>query len=85
MHRITKRSGAQEVFRTDKIRNSIRKAGVGRESAAKTAAGIGYHEGITTSEVRNRVIGEMRALEPEAARKYELFPRKNHENTEMSH
>jgi transcriptional regulator NrdR family protein len=76
---ITKRSGSQEVFQSSKILNSMRNAGVGREAAEAVAAGIVYHEGITTAEVRNRVIGGIKNREPQSAQRYESHPRKSHQ------
>lgn len=79
MRTITKRSGLEEEFRTDKIENSMRNAGISQETAQKVAGGISYHEGITTSEVRNRVIGGIKNQEPEAAKRYESHPKKLHQ------
>jgi len=75
---ITKRSNLQEEFRRDKIENSMRNAGVSPETAKKVAGDIVYHEGMTTSEVRNRVIGGIKNREPQAAMRYESHPRKAH-------
>lgn len=35
-------------------------------------------EGITTSEVRNRVTGGIKNQEPQAAKRYESYPRRTH-------
>ena len=78
MHVITKRSGLTEEFRTDKIENSMRSAGVSQETAHRVATDISFHEGISTSEVRNRVIGGIKNREPQAAKQYESHPRKTH-------
>ena len=75
---ITKRSGLEEEFRTRKITNSMRSAGISEETAKEVAEGITYHEGITTSEVRNRVVGGIKNREPQAAKRYESHPKKNH-------
>jgi transcriptional regulator NrdR family protein len=75
---ITKRSDLEEEFRKDKIENSMRNAGVSRETAQQVAASIIYREGITTLEVRNRVIGGIKNREPQAAKLYESHPRKAH-------
>ncbi len=75
---ITKRSGLEEEFRPDKIVNSMRGAGISQETAQKVAASISHHEGITTSEVRNLVIGGIKNREPQAAKQYESHPRKSH-------
>ena len=73
---ITKRSGREEEFRPDKIESSMRNAGVSLETAAKVAGGINYREGMTTSQVRNRVIAGIRSSEPETCKRFELHPRK---------
>jgi len=78
MRSITKRSGLTEEFRSDKIENSMRNAGVSQETAQSVVAAISHHEGITTSEVRNRVIGGIKNREPQAAKQYESYPRKTH-------
>lgn len=78
---ITKRTDAEEEFRKDKIENSMRNAGVTLETAQEVASDILYHEGITTSEVRNRVIGGIKNREPMAAKRYESYPRKTHRNS----
>jgi hypothetical protein len=75
---ITKRSGKEESFQADKILNSMRNAGVGRDTAEGVTRGIVHHDGITTSEVRNRVIGGIKNREPQAAKQYESHPRKTH-------
>ena len=73
---ITKRSGREEEFRQDKIESSMRNAGVTWETASRVAGSISFHEGITTSQVRNRVIGGIKNHEPETCRNYESHPRK---------
>lgn len=77
--KIRKRSGQEEPFRTDKILDSMRNAGVSQEEAKKVASSISYHEGITTSEVRKQVIGGIKNREPQAAKQYESHPKKSHE------
>jgi hypothetical protein len=79
MSKIKKRSGLEEDFRKGKIENSMRNAGISKETAEAVAGLIDYHEGITTSEVRNRVIGGIKNREPQAAMRYESHPKKNHE------
>ncbi len=78
MSTIKKRSGLEEKFSKDKIINSMRNAGISEETAEEIAGGISYREGITTSEVRNRVIGGIKNREPQAAKQFESHPRKNH-------
>ena len=78
MHTIVKRSGKEESFQTIKILNSMRNAGIGRETAEMVANTINYHPGISTSEVRNLVIGGIKNREPQAAKQYESHPKKTH-------
>lgn len=78
MNTITKRSGKEESFQKAKILNSMRNAGIGRETAETVADGIGHHPGISTAEVRNRVIGGIKNREPQAAKQYESHPKKSH-------
>jgi hypothetical protein len=79
MPTIKKRSGLEEEFRTEKIENSMRNAGISQITAQKVATSISYHKGIATSEVRNLVIGGIKNQEPQAATRYESYPRKTHE------
>ncbi len=77
-HTITKRSGKEEEFRRDKIERSMRGAGISEATARAVAAEIKHHDGITTSEVRSRVIGAIKNKEPQAAKQFESHPRKAH-------
>ena len=78
MPKIKKRSGSEENFQQKKIADSMRNAGISKETAEEVAGHIDYHEGISTSEVRNRVIGGIKNREPQAAKRYESHPRKTH-------
>jgi len=75
---ITKKSGMEEEFRIRKITESMRNAGISHETAKIVADSIHYHEGMTTSEIRNRIIGGIKNREPRAAKQYESHPRKAH-------
>jgi 2-phosphoglycerate kinase len=75
---ITKRSGQTEEFRRDKILNSMLSAGISQDTARLVATDIKHHEGITTSEVRKRVIGAIKNKEPQSAKRYESHPKKAH-------
>jgi transcriptional regulator NrdR family protein len=75
---ITKRSGQTEEFRRDKILNSMRGAGISQDTDRLVAAGIKHHQGISTSEVQNRLIGTIKNKEPQAAKQYESHPKKFH-------
>ncbi len=76
MSKIKKRSSVEESFQQKKIANSMRNAGISNETAEEIAGHIDYHEGISTSEVRNRVIGGIKNREPQAAMRYESHPKK---------
>jgi hypothetical protein len=76
---ITKRSGREEEFRPEKIQKSMRNAGVSHANAVKIASGINYREGMTTGQVRNRVIGGINQHEPDASDSFEGHPRKPHQ------
>ena len=76
---ITKRSGKEEKYQVDKVVNSMRAAGITQETARQVAADITYAKGMTTSEVRGRVIGAIKNKEPQAAKRYESHPRKAHQ------
>lgn len=78
MHTITKRSGRREEFRVDKIERSMRGAGITQETAHAVAAGIAHQEGITTRDVRRLVMGGIKNREPQAAKQYEMHPRKSY-------
>lgn len=78
MQSIRKRSGQDEKFQPDKIVNSMLNAGISQQTAQGVASTINYHEGITTSEVRNQVIGGIKNREPQAAKQFESHPKKAH-------
>jgi transcriptional regulator NrdR family protein len=75
---ITKRSGKEEEFSKEKVERSMRGAGISQVTAQLVMADIRHHEGITTSEVRKRVIGAIKNKEPQAAKCYESHPKKVH-------
>jgi len=75
---ITKRSGKEEGFVLNKILNSMVNAGISQDTAEKITDGIKYHEGMTTNEIRNRVIGGIKNREPQAAKQFESYPKKIH-------
>ena len=75
---IKKRSGLEEEFSKDKIKNSMMNAGISQATAQEITDIIDHHAGITTSEVRNRVTGGIKNREPQAAKQYESHPKKNH-------
>lgn len=71
MEIIEKRSRQSEEFQQDKIFSSMRNAGASERTAQQVASSINYHDGITTSEVQNLVIGRLKIREPQAAKQYE--------------
>jgi hypothetical protein len=78
MHMTTQRSGQEEPFRRDKIERSMVGAGITQEIAQLDATDIKYRDGMTTSELRKRVIGAIKNRQPKAAKGYESHPRKSH-------
>ena len=78
MPTIIKRSGLDEEFSKEKIKKSMMNAGISQATAQEIMDNIDHHEGITTSEVRNRVTGGIKNREPQAAKRYESHPEKNH-------
>jgi transcriptional regulator NrdR family protein len=80
MNIITKRSGKEESFQSGKILESMKNAGVEREIAEGVASGIKHHDGISTIDVRNRVIGGIKNQSPQAAKRYEAHPKKTYQS-----
>lgn len=80
MNTITKRSGKDESYQANKILDSMLNAGVEREIAEGVTNGIEYHQGISTTEVRNRVIGGIKNQSPQAAKRYEAHPKKTYKS-----
>lgn len=75
---ITKKSGLTEKYSTDKIEKSMLAAGVTNELSKAIANSIILHEGITTKEIRQLVIGGIKNKEPQAAKRFETHPQKKH-------
>ena len=75
---VTKRSGEEQEFRVEKLENSMRKAGVSTGIAKLVTSCISYHyrRGMTTVEIRDRVVAWIRDMEPHAALLYESHPEK---------
>ena len=71
MPQVKKRSGMEQEFDRKKIEGSIKKAGAKEDTARRVAEGIKHREGMATSEIRNKVIEELKRHEPEAAKRYE--------------
>jgi transcriptional regulator NrdR family protein len=64
MLRIIKHSGKDEEFSKTKIINSMLNAGISKVTAESVSESIQYREGLTTAEVRNKVIGGIKNREP---------------------
>jgi len=78
MNTIIKRSGKEEAFQSIKILNSMRNAGIGLETAEKVSGSIEHRRGMSTSEVRSRVIGGIKNRASQAAKQYESYPKKSY-------
>ena len=72
MVEVKKRS---EGFDKAKLKVSVKKAGAKDEHATKVADNIAskVKEGMTTFEIRQWVITELRPLDPKAAKAYETY------------
>ncbi|MFQ5910433.1 MAG: ATP cone domain-containing protein [Thermoplasmata archaeon] len=68
---VTKRAGHEEKFNRKKLVSSLRRAGVPRKTARRIVAEIGKSETETTTEMRGRVVRELRKMDPSLARRYE--------------
>ncbi|MFH2034914.1 MAG: ATP cone domain-containing protein [Candidatus Zixiibacteriota bacterium] len=75
---LIKRSGQEEEFSRSKIKNSMMNAGISKVTAELVSDSILYREGMTSAEVRNRVIGGIKNREPQAAKQFESHPKKIH-------
>jgi 2-phosphoglycerate kinase len=68
--------GVEEEFEMEKLLASIIKAGASEEVAKKVAKKIKIWEGMTTDEIRKQVMEELSKLDPEAAKRYDLYKKK---------
>ena len=73
MPKLKKLKGHEEEFDRNKLEKSLKKAGAKEETIRKVAEAIKHREGMTTAEMRNHVIKELKRHDPEAARRYETF------------
>lgn len=73
MPKVKKRSGKEEEFDRAKLEKSLKNAGAKEETTRKVAETVKPREGITTSEMRNHVIKELKRHDPETAKRYENF------------
>lgn len=71
MSTIRKLSGAQEEFRRTKLESSLRRAGASKSTARELASKLSIREGMSTTELRSQVLSELKALDAEAAERYE--------------
>jgi transcriptional regulator NrdR family protein len=67
-----------DTFRVEKLEASMIKAGANRETAKKIAKSIAktVYEGMTTLELRNKVIAELQKADPKAAATYKSYKKK---------
>ena len=74
--KIKKRTGREEEFSIKKSQDSMIKAGADENIATSIADSIKAYPGITTFDVRQEVLNELRKQAPKSAKKFEEF--KNH-------
>ena len=70
---IKKRSGEPVEFDKKKLEQSIRNAGASEKTARSIAEAIKHRDGLTTSDLRTRVIAELKRQAPESGKRYEAF------------
>ena len=68
-----KKAGQLEEFNKEKLVQSILKAGASEETARKIADAVDVREGMSTSEIKSRVLARLRTENPEAAATYETY------------
>ena len=73
MPKVKKRSGKEEEFDRAKLERSLSQAGAKGETIRKVAETVKSREGMTTAEMRNNVIKELKRHDPETAKRYENF------------
>jgi len=73
MPKLKKRSGKEEEFDRAKLEKSLRNAGSKEETTRKVAETIKPREGLTTAEMRNHVVNELKRHDPDTAKRYENF------------
>jgi len=70
MVKVVKRG---DMYRPEKLKNSVMKAGASEKIANKIVASIKVREGMSTLELRNKVIELLKTLDPKAAVAYEAY------------
>ncbi|KUG20987.1 hypothetical protein ASZ90_009269 [hydrocarbon metagenome] len=85
---VVKRDGRREAFVPEKVVVSAMKSGAPPEEARGVAGAIEReaHEGMTTEEIRSRVLEELRGRNPEWERNWLVYDRsvkKRHEGVEV--
>jgi transcriptional repressor NrdR len=73
MPKVKKRSGKEEEFDRAKLERSLSQAGAKAETVRKVAETVKAREGITTAEMRNHIVKELKRHDPETAKRYEDF------------
>jgi len=72
MVKVVKRG---DMYRPEKLKNSVMKAGASEKIANKIVASIKVREGMSTLELRDKVIELLKTLDPKAAVAYEAYKR----------
>lgn len=72
MVKVVKRG---DMYRPEKLKSSVMKAGASEKTANKIVASIKVREGMSTLELRNKVIEILKTLDPKAAVAYESYKR----------
>lgn len=62
-----------DTYRPEKLKSSVLKAGASEEIANKIVASIEVREGMSTLELRNKVIELLKTLDPKAAAAYKAY------------
>ncbi|MDH5684839.1 MAG: ATP cone domain-containing protein [candidate division WOR-3 bacterium] len=73
MPKLKKRAGQEEEYDRNKLEKSMKNAGAKEETVRKVLETFKHQEGMTTQQVRNHVINELKKHEPEVANRYETY------------
>lgn len=67
-----------DTFKVEKLEKSMIKAGANEKTAKKIAQSIAktVYEGMSTLELRNKVIAELEKADPKAAAAYKTYKKK---------
>ncbi len=67
---VTKRDGSKQSFDVEKLARSVLDAGADEIIARRVASRVEPYDGITTSDIRERVLEGLEALDPMTGRMY---------------